>query len=334
MRRNFFIFMTKLENMGPCMRHCLYGADVRRPDERSFGNAKPGDLALIWVSDAKKLYGIFEVAGEIFYDATDIGWSGDWPYRCQLRLWDRWLRDIRDQSQARLMSFVSKELTTLTDLSQLGGYIHTLFYDEGSKLFRFFMANSEMHEPLSLFNDFGKESKRPIGPPLDFAIELSKNSSAEYALEMHLLHDRAVLEELVGSGITELYNMVFGYQNRYLDIMAIHRDELGNMMKTTILELKAKMSKGDLERALDELTFYMFWTKDQIEKGKLTGDIGTVHGILVSPFKADQNLLTYFHDLTASYSARYGIDSRRIQWVGYEVTGQGSGTKLTFRSIE
>lgn len=98
--------------------------------------------------------------------------------------------------------------------------------------------------------------------------------------------------------------------------------------------LNAPTSEGDLERALDELTFYMFWTKDQIEKGKLTGDIGAVHGILVSPFKIDPDLITNFHDLTASYSAQYGIDSRRIQWVGYEITGQGSGTKLTFQSIE
>jgi len=121
------------------MKYLLYGADVRRNDQRSLGNVKPGDLALIWVPETKLLYGIFEIQDRIFYDETDLGWTGLWPYRCRLKLWDKYLRIIRDERKAQLMSFVSRELITLSDLTNLGGYIHSLLYDEGAKLLNFFL---------------------------------------------------------------------------------------------------------------------------------------------------------------------------------------------------
>lgn len=79
MKRNFFIFLTKESNFPICMRHLLYGADVRRNDQRSLGNVKPGDLALIWVPETKLLYGVLEIQNRIFYDENDIGWTKLWP---------------------------------------------------------------------------------------------------------------------------------------------------------------------------------------------------------------------------------------------------------------
>jgi hypothetical protein len=97
------------------------GAGISQSDQRSLGNAKPGDLALVWVPDTKLLYGIFEITSRIFYDESDIGWTKIWPYRCRLKLWDSWIRTVADESKAKLMSFVSRELVTLTDLSQASG---------------------------------------------------------------------------------------------------------------------------------------------------------------------------------------------------------------------
>lgn len=262
------------------MDHLLYGADVSRNDQRSLGNVKPGDLALIWVPETKLLYGVFEIQNRIFYDTTDIGWTKLWPYRCRLKLWDGFLRTIKDEQKAKLMSFVSRELVTLNDLTNLGGYIHSLLYDEGTRLMNFFLANSEMEVPSSAFPNFGSQAE--ISPQIcDFATRISPNM-AEYNLEMYLLQYRQKLEELVGSDISELYNMLFGYQRRYLDIMTVHTDECGRPFKTTVIELKTGLNPTSMDRALDELSSYMFWISDQMEKGKMAGSVDSVFGILVS----------------------------------------------------
>ena len=77
MERNFFIFLTKEENFQICMERMLYGANVARPEQRSIGNVKKGDIAFVWVPNNKDLYGIFEVEDRIYYDESDIGWDGD-----------------------------------------------------------------------------------------------------------------------------------------------------------------------------------------------------------------------------------------------------------------
>jgi len=192
MRRNFFIFLTKEDNFRICVRHLVYGADVRRNDQRSLGNVKPGDLAMIWVPETKLLYGVFEIQDRIFYDETNLGWTNLWPYRCRLKLWDRYLRAIHDERKAKLMSFISRELTTLNDLTNLGGYIHSLLYDEGAKLLKFFLVNSEMVVPATVFPEFGVNAV-PSPTPINFASNISP-SMAEYSLEMYLLQHYEKLE--------------------------------------------------------------------------------------------------------------------------------------------
>jgi len=49
LRRNFFIFATFKKYFNIDLKHCIYGADVSRSGQRGIGNAKRGDLALIWV---------------------------------------------------------------------------------------------------------------------------------------------------------------------------------------------------------------------------------------------------------------------------------------------
>ena len=318
MRRNFFIFLTRASNFREYMKRLLYGADVSRNDQRSLGNVKPGDLALIWVPDDKLLYGVFEVQDRVFYDETDIGCTGVWSYRCRLKLWDGYLRFVPDQFKAKLMSFVSRELVTLTDLTNLGGYIHSLLYDEGAKLLDFFLANSEARPPTSVVPDFGTQ----VAPPLaakDFSLGLSRASKlAEYELEMYLLQRLDKLEEVVGSGVSEVYNMLFGYQRRYLDIMTVHRDEDNRPFKTTILELKMDLNQSKIETALDELSSYMFWISDQIKKQRISGSPDSIFGILVTP-QSSKDLKDLFISRRKFYAGQYGIEANKLHYVSFDL---------------
>lgn len=317
MRRNFFVFLNRENNFRIGMKHLLYGADVRRNDQRSLGNVKPGDLAMIWVPETKLLYGVFEIENRIFYDKTDLGWSKLWPFRCRLKLWDGYLRTVRDERKAKLMSFVSRELITLNDLTNLGGYIHSLLYDEGAKLLEFFLANSEMQVPSSVLPEFGAKAAPPP-TPLDFALHISPKM-AEYNLEMYLLQNHRKLEELVGTGVTELYNMLFGYQGRYLDIMTVHRDEKGEPFKTTVIELKVgKLNEASMGRALDELSSYMFWVSDQMKKGKSLGSPDSVFGILLSSHHGDA-IRSLFRKRLEFYGNQYGIDANKVHYVSFEI---------------
>lgn len=325
MKRNFFIFLTKEINFTVCMRHLLYGADVSRPDQRSLGNVKPRDLALIWVPETKQLYGVFEIQNRIFYDDTDIGWTKIWPYRCRMELWDGFLRTIQDEQKAKLMSFVSRELVTLNDLTNLGGYIHSFLYNEGTRMLNFFLANSEMEVPTSVIPDFGDNAQAsPL--PFDFATRISSDMT-EYKLEMYLLQYHQKLEELVGSDISELYNMLFGYQRRYLDIMTIHMDEFGRPFKTTVIELKTSLNRQKMDKALDELASYMFWISDQTDKGKMAGSVDSVFGILVSRH-GDPALTESFLERREFYGSQYGIQKNKMHYATYEVVQNSIGFKL------
>jgi len=188
-----------------------------------------------------------------------------------------------------------------------------------------------MHIPASIFPEYGTRHADEIPEPIDFAQKLSAEFLKEYDLEMYLLQRIAKLEELVGSGITELYNILFGYQRRYLDVLTVHRDENGEMLKATIVELKARALDGSgLDRALDELTFYMFWMKDQTEKGKIGGNADSIHGILLSPWETEDSLKNVFVQRAKDYAVQYGINAKKIRWIGYKK----SGTELIFSAIE
>jgi len=324
-RRNFFIFLTKETNFGVCMEHLLYGADVSRPEQRSLGNVKPGDLALIWVPEIKQLYGVFEIQDRIFHDTADVGWTKTWPYRCRMKLWDGFLRTIKDEQKAKLMSFVSRELVTLNDLTNLGGYIHSLLYCEGVKLLDFFLANSEMDVPSTVIPNFSQQAHGPINP-LDFTTRMTADMT-EYNLEMYLLQHHQKLEELVGTGISELYNMLFGYQRRYLDIMTVHMDELGRPFKTTVIELKTGLNDERMKRAMDELASYMFWISDQTDKGKIAGSTDTIFGMLVSK-RGDPALTKSFLEWKDFYGGQYGIQKNKIRYATYEVVQKVLNFKL------
>lgn len=321
MRRNFFIFLEKAENLTISMNRLLYGADLRQNNQRSLGNAKPGDLALMWVPQTKSLYGVFEIKNRVYFDESDIGWTGHWPYRCSLSLWDGFLRFIPDSMKAELMSFVSRELVTLRDMTSLGGYIHSLLYDEGTKLLDFFIAKSKMEVPTEHFPGFSTEVQ-PSPTSKDFASNMRGSSDiAEYELEVYLLQHPEKLESFVGSGISEIYNMIYGYQQRYLDIMTVHRDDNGKPFKTTIIELKKRIDERELDRALDEVSSYMFWISDQIKKGKVQGNSENVNGLIISRFSKN-HIREIFNERAKLYATQYGIDDDKIHYLTFTV-GQG-----------
>lgn len=52
------------------MNKMIYGADLKQNNQRSLGNAKPGDLALMWVPQTKSLYGVFEIKNRVSFDES------------------------------------------------------------------------------------------------------------------------------------------------------------------------------------------------------------------------------------------------------------------------
>ena len=285
---------------------------MSRPDQRGIGNVKKGDLALIWVYEDRNLYGIFEILDRIFYDETDIGWRGKWYYRFPFRLWDNYLRFIPDNRKTKLMSFISKEMTTLTDTSDFNQrYVNALLYSEGTKTLRFFVGNSVMCVPEAFFSRFGQ--LRTVKPPIDFRQKIvSTKRLAEYVLELFLLQYPQKLNELLGSGISELYNQIFVYANRFMDILVVHRDDHGKLCKATIVELKSKSNQQGIQKGVEELLHYMYWISDKLEIRK-----DLVFGLLLSPSVEGASVSTFQNEVLKT-SQIYGCNPEKIRWMSYK----------------
>lgn len=144
---------------------------------------------------------------------------------------------------------------------------------------------------------------------------------------MYLLQYHLKLEELVGSDISELYNMLFGYQRRYLDIMTIHMDEFGRPFKTTVIELKTSLNRQKMDKALDELASYMFWISDQTDKGKMAGSVDSVFGLLASRH-GDPELTKSFLERREFYGSQYGIQKNKMHYATYEIVQNSIGFKM------
>lgn len=314
LRKNFFIFTTFKRHFNIDLKHCVYGADVSRPEQRGIANAKKGDLALIWVYEDKTLYGVFEIEDRMFFDETDLGWQGKWHYRFPFKLWDRYLHWIPDEMKPRLMSFIGNNMTTIKDTSDFNTrFINTLLYEEGSRMLKFFLENSTKCNPESFNDEFASQKAR--NKYVDFVDRLTAPKIREYVLESYLLQNLNLLEELLGSGITELYNQIFVYAKRFMDIMAIHRDADGNILKTTVLELKMKSNKKSIAKAIDELSHYLYWVSEKVVQNK-----ENVFGILLSPRARVRSPHTDFFTRTVENTVKlFGIDSNKISWIQYKV---------------
>lgn len=316
MRNNFFIFTTHKENFDIFLERCIYGSDAKRSDQRGIGNVKKGDLALIWVYEKRNLYGVFEIQDRVFYDETDVGCrvrerKPKWYYRFPFRLWDNYLRFIPDDRKTKLMSFISNEMTTIADTSDFNQrYINPLLYSEGTKTLRFFLENSEMCDPKSFCPNFGRV--RMVKPPIDFREKIGSGKPiAEYVVELYLLQYPNKLEELLGSGISELYNQIFVYANRFMDILIAHRDDCGELCKATILEIKSKSNPQDIQGGVEQLLHYMYWVADKL---KFQKDL--VFGLLLSPSIERPNLDVFRNEVTKT-SKIYGCDPEKIRWMSY-----------------
>lgn len=308
-RKNFFIFTTFKKHFNIDLKHCIYGADVSRSEQRGIANAKRGDLALIWVYEDKTLYGIFEIEDRMFFDEIDLGWKGKWHYRFPFKLWDGCLHWIPDKSKPKLMSFISNSMITINDTSDFNTrYINTLLYEEGSQMLKFFLETSIKRNPKSFNPEFA--SKRIRKKHINFRDRLTLAKTREYVLESYLLQHLEQLEELVGSDITELYNQIFVYAKRFMDIMAIHRDANGNILKATVLELKTNSNRASIAKALDELSHYVYWVRDKVVHSK-----ENVFGILLSPVSKSSNI-DFFREESAKL---FGMESNKISWIQYGV---------------
>jgi len=321
LRRNFFIFVERLRNFKVSMKYLLYGAKITRPEHRALANVKEGDIVFVYVMEQRSLYGPFVAVQRLFEDNRDIGWRvngrvADWPHRVPMRLWSTGIGVIDRSKMPNLMTFLRNEMVTLKDLSELHQrYLNTLLYDEGVKLFKFFLKHCKWKKPSDLVPDFGREAEK-YPHPLN-AKELLKRSSnpPEYIIELYLLQNLDSLESLVGKGISEVYNQLYMYQMRFLDILTLHRcgDEV---VKATVIEIKTSSDPKTVKNGLEELGHYMYWVTDVVTK-----DRDITYGILLTPFTDDPEI-DIFKRKVEEITEFYGVNAERISWLGYAIAGE------------
>jgi hypothetical protein len=203
---------------------------------------------------------------------------------------------------ADFMGFMSREVDSIGDVSVLHRrYLNPLLRDEGLKLLQFFVKRCSWGSKLPRASPI-------VGPPLD-ARSLLTDSVKEYVVELYLLQNLDELEALVGSGISEVYNQLYGYGGRYLDILAIHR-EGEKTLKATVIEIKADIE--GLVEGLGELAHYMYWVSERVTK-----DPEVVLGLILTPLSGAEGVP--FRDRAGEAFRPYGIDQGRVLWVGYDV---------------
>ena len=324
-RKNFFIFQTKDENFDIVISKCLYGADISRPEQRPLCNSKPGDLVFIWNIDERSLYGPFEIASPLFYDDEEVGWTKNWPYRVLIRPWGSTIFEISSKVLPSFISFLADKMITIKDISDIimgRRFLLSLIYEEGISLLRFLLSEGEPANEL--LKNACSDRYKPKEAFL--AMKALKNYAGippEYLIELYLLQQLEELELLVGSGISDVYNTLYGYAGRFLDILTVHRAENGSILKLSILELKK--NQKNMERGLEELAHYMFWASD-----KFPGiEISRVFGILISP--STWKPLEEFKNLVEKYADMYGLRARNFSWLTYKL--DNSSGRLLFTKI-
>jgi hypothetical protein len=304
-QNNFYIFVTKRKHFQTSLKHLVYPAKITRPEHRALANVKKGDMCFIYEMDSRIMYGLFEVEDRIFEDPTDVGFEKNWPHRIPIRLWGQFVGELPED---RLVRFFSQELVTVHELSDLHRkYLNPLLYEEGQKLITFFTKHSKNKTPKEVCSEWGKSPIRK--PTLDARALLHSGKREEYIVELYLLQNLDKLEEIVGSKISEVYNQIYGYRNRFLDILTIHRTT--NLLKSTVIEIKPDPSR--LEEGLDELTHYMQWVNDYIVK-----DPALTFGIFLTQMPKSPDI-ERFRSISKEKSSHLGLLPERINWVGYEI---------------
>lgn len=316
MKENFFIFVERLRNFRVSMRYLLYGAKISRPEHRALANVKEGDVIFVYVMEQRALYGPYVARQRLFEDGRDIGWRvdgrvADWPHRVPMRPWSIGIGVLSGSEMPYLMTFLRRNMVTLRDLSELHQrYLNALLYDEGAELLGFFLRRCKWKKPRELVPDFGREAGK-YPPPLD-AKELLERYEAppEYAVELYLLQNVRSLEEIVGAGVTEVYNQLYMYQRRFLDVLALHKHG-DYVLKATVVEIKTNNDPRSIKEGLEELGHYMYWVTDIVTK-----DSDVTYGVLLTPFNRKLDTST-FREKARKISEFYGVSAERMSWVGY-----------------
>ncbi len=323
--RNYFIFVDRIENFAITMKHLVYGANISRPEHRALCNVKPGDIVFIYVMDERCLYGPFVAESRVFYDEIDIGWRKDgaitdWYYRVPLRPWMNRIGVLDRYSLSRVYRSIKKSLYTLRDIDDLHRrYLNTLLRDEGVVLLREFIRNATFKRPVEISDQFGTSPLRK--EPLNAKNILKGGNEKEYAIELYLLQNFDKLSEIVGFGFTEVYNQLYVYQNRFLDLLILHRSN-DDVIKATVVEIKRKptISYDEMLNALDALSHYMTTVADWLNL-----PASVVHGVLLTPDEhtTQSTVDDVWRRVCDEVSQMYSIPSHTLISIQYKVNSQG-----------
>ena len=318
---NFFVFVDRLSNFRVTLRHLVYGANISRPEHRALCNVKRGDLIFIYVMDTRSLYGPFIAEGRVFEDKADIGWRidgriADWPHRVPFKPWMNRVGVLDRYRLQRVYRRIRSRLVTIRDLDDLHRrYLNTLLRGEGLILLETFLEEAVFMEPREVSEDFAAKPLR--GEPLDARELLRRGRAAEYVVELYLLQNPGKLAELAGSGFSEVYNQVYVYQNRFLDLLVVHRLE-GKVIKATVIEVKATCNEGSVAKGVEELGHYMSTMADW-----MGGSPKTVYGVLLTPTTSSSSLKKVWREKCREIAGLYEIPRERLLWTQYEISASG-----------
>jgi len=329
LKKNFFIFVSHQNNFDICLRRLVYGANLSNSAHRALANVKKGDILFLYNMDSRSLYGPFLASGRVFKVEGDIGWRtpdgrvAGWPHKIPFEPWSYQIGVLDKYSLQRMYSEIHHNLLTIRDLDDLHRrYLNTLLIEEGELFFEKFLEHAKFMSPNRLFPNFGAEPLRETSneaTPLN-ARELLGNHRQirEYIVELYLLQNLEVLESIVGRDISEVYNQLYVYQNRYLDILTVHRHN-EKVLKATVIELKSSSRPEDIIKGIEELGHYMYTLTKWLGKG----NANKIFGILLTPINTRNRNNNWesinWESIINEISELYSLNPNRITWVKYEV---------------
>lgn len=321
---NYFIFVDRIDNFRITAKHLVYGANIARPEHRALCNVKPGDIVFVYVMEERSLYGPFVAESRLFEDHSDIGWrvegkTADWPHRVPFRPWMSRIGILDKYSLLHVYRQIRGNLFTLRDIDDLHRrYLNTLVNSEGVVLFKEFLKHAIFKKPTDVCPDFGSNPIRM--EPLNAKKLLRAGMLSEYVIELYLLQNYNKLGELVGFGFTEVYNQLYVYQNRFLDLLTIHK--MGDEpVKATVVEIKKKpiLSPDEMRAATEALGHYIATVADWFNLHS-----NAVQGILLTPedVAASSLMNDLWQQSCSEIIKMYGIPPHALLWVQYRISSE------------
>jgi hypothetical protein len=250
------ILSGRSRNLSIVLERLVYGADVRRPEQRGLLSIEDGDIALLYDIDNRRLIGPFRVQGDIFYNNTRL-WEKEWPFRVRLEPGGPKVGVL--EGRRLLDTLIASSRLSLREPSALEQYwIHPLILSEASRLYRSFVENASykrldaIRMLYSASAEAAKEVEAGEGLWHRACVDLSRGST-EWPIEA------LISRELYKNFIIPLepiirVNGLFVYYRKYVDAVVVNA-----VGEVVVAEAKKSLKKEeDLKKAIDQVMYYSY----------------------------------------------------------------------------